>query len=103
METNNEEPLVYIVIGGVKNAGDESMTPFNALLTAPDDDTAVRSVLEALAQEGYEEADLHQIGNMDDAPDEEEFLPAYQAALSGEVALLIYEGGYDFHNPEVMD
>lgn len=88
-------PMVFIITGEVRR-GDSAMMPFNALLTGPDDDTAVRQCLEALAQEGYEEADLHQIGNLEGAPDDEPFISAYQAALEGEVAIIAYEGGYDF-------
>ena len=94
-------PLVFIIIGEVRKAGETNMIPFNALLAAPDDDTAVRHCLEALAQEGYEEADLHQIGNLDGRPDEDPYVSAYDAALEGEVAIIAYESGYDFHNPTI--
>lgn len=97
------EPMVFIIIGEVRRQAQTQMIPFNALLVAPDDDTAVRQCLEALAQEGYEEADLHQIGNLEGRPDEDPFVSAYDAALEGEVAIIAYEGGYDFNNPEVSD
>ena len=37
----------------------------HVMLRAPDDDTAVREALNALAEEGFLEADLDQIGNAD--------------------------------------
>lgn len=94
-----DEPMVFIIIGEVRQAGETDMIPFNALLAGPDDDTAVRRCLEALAQEGYEEADLHQIGNLEGRPDEDPFISAYEAALEGEVAIIAYEKGYDFSDP----
>lgn len=96
---NEEDIMVFIIIGEVRKKGETEMFPFNALLAGPDDDTAVRSCLEALAQEGYEEADLHQIGNLEGRPDEEPFVSAYDAALEGEVAIIAYEQGYDFGGP----
>lgn len=92
----NDEVIVFIVIGEVKKEKEGEMIPFNALLASPDDDTAVRIILETFASEGYLEADLHQIGNLEGEPEEEDFKGAYQAAMAGEVALIFYEGGYDF-------
>lgn len=93
---HDNESMIFIVIGEVKKEKDGDMIPFNALLAAPDDDTAVRVILETFASESYIEADLHQIGNLEGEPEDEEFKEAYSAALSGEVALIFYEGGYDF-------
>lgn len=90
------EALIFIIIGEVKKQKDEDMIPFNALLAAPDDDTAVRLVLESFASEGYIETDMHQIGNLEGKPRDEEFQEAYDAAVAGEVALIFFEGGYDF-------
>lgn len=101
MESDDEiadEPWnVFVIVGEVRRAEGE-MFPFNALLMAPDDDTAVRMALEALAQEGYEEADLHQIGNIEERPEDPHFQPAYDSALGGEIAIISFEGGYDFGN-----
>jgi hypothetical protein len=93
-ETGDEPWNVFVIVGEVRRAGGE-MFPFNALLMAPDDDTAVRMALEALAQEGYEEADLHQIGNIEERPDDPHFQPAYDSALEGEIAIISFEGGFD--------
>ncbi|MFK7902014.1 MAG: transcriptional regulator [Nitratireductor sp.] len=91
----NEDIMIFILIGEVKKEQDEEPIPFNALLAAPDDDSAVRIILETFANEGYLEADLHQIGNLEGEPEEEEFKAAYAAACQGEVALIFFEGGYD--------
>ena len=87
-----DEPMVFIILGEVRRADEAEMLPFNCLLAAPDDDSAVRQCLEALAQEGYEEANLNQIGNLEGEPDEEPFASAYQSALEGEIAIIAYDG-----------
>lgn len=92
-ETSGSESLVFVITGSVKRADSAGQIPFNTLLSAADDDSAVRNCLNALAQEGYEEANLDQIGNVLDRPHEEEFQGAYDAALKGEVALVVFESG----------
>ncbi len=84
-------PVVYIVIGRVWK--DEDTSPakaitIHALLTAPDDDDAVRKTLEALSSQGFVEAELDQIGVVDGEPDEPLYEGAYQDALSGNVAIV---------------
>jgi hypothetical protein len=100
---DEDEPMVFIIIGEVRKPAQTKMIPFNALLVAPDDNTAVRQCLEALAQEGYEEADLNQIGNLEGRPDEDPYISAYDAALEGEISIIAFEQGYDFNNPAVTD
>ncbi|MBL1405222.1 MAG: transcriptional regulator [Rhizobiales bacterium] len=95
LNSSNIASMIFLLIGEVQKVKDAKKIPFNALLAAPDDDTAVRIILETFASEGYLHADLHQIGNLDGEPEEEEYKAAYQAAANGEVALIFYEGGYD--------
>jgi len=63
----------------------------HVMLMAPDDDSAVRRALESLAAEGYAEAELDQIGEMQEEPDEEPHLSAYQGALEGEVSIVTFD------------
>jgi hypothetical protein len=82
---------VIIITGRVwKRKGGES-EGVHVMLTAPDDDSAVRRALESLAAEGYAEAELDQIGEMEGEPDEEPHLSAYQGALEGEVSIVTFE------------
>ncbi|MGI9401177.1 MAG: transcriptional regulator [Rhizobiaceae bacterium] len=90
-ETNSEDPLVFLITGTVKQRDSISLIPFNALLVAADDDSAVRNCLNALAREGHQEANLDQIGNLLDRPEEEKFQNAYDAAVAGEVALVFFK------------
>jgi hypothetical protein len=87
---DNEPRAVTIITGRVwrKKGGDSEGV--HVMLVAPDDDTAVRTALEALAKEGYAEAELDQIGDMEGVPDEEPHLSAYQGALEGDVSIVTF-------------
>ena len=82
------DSLVFIIIGRVFRFKGDEPTDIHMILASPDDDTAVRNALNALAAEGYEEADLDQIGVMEAMPDDEPHASAYQGALEGEIAII---------------
>ena len=88
MNDNEEQIPVYIIVGQARLKKDGSAERVHVMLTAADDDTAVRKSLEALAREGYVEADLDQIGEITAMPDEEPHASAYQGALEGEIAIV---------------
>jgi hypothetical protein len=89
---DNDEPRPVMIITGrvwkKKNGKPEGV---HVMLMAPDDDSAVRRALESLAAEGYAEAELDQIGEMQEEPDEEPHLSAYQGALEGEVSIVTFD------------
>lgn len=88
---DNEERSVTIVTGRVwRNKGGEA-EGVHVMLVAPDDDSAVRTVLDALAREGYAEAELDQIGDMQGVPDDEPHLSAYQDAVDGSVSIVTFD------------
>lgn len=87
---DNNRPPVFIIVGQVRKESSGVSEQVHVLLTAPDDDTAVRNALEALAREGYAEADLDQIGEIFDEPEEEPHISAYQGALEGEVSIVTF-------------
>ena len=89
------EPSVFIIIGRVWTVRDGPEAPVHILLTAPDDDSAIRTALEALSERGYEEAEFDQIGTLVDAPDEEPHASAFQGALEGEVAIVAFAEGLE--------
>lgn len=90
MNDNDQKPVTIIVgrVWRIKGGPSEGV---HVLLTAPDDDSAVRRALESLASEGFVEAELDQIGEMQGAPDDEPHLSAWQGALEGEVAIVTFE------------
>lgn len=66
-----DTPAVFIIIGQTSRRKGGEMRPVHVMLTAPDEDTAVRLCLDALSAKGYAEADLDQIGELEGPPDEE--------------------------------
>ncbi|WP_173931456.1 transcriptional regulator [Chelativorans sp. Marseille-P2723] len=88
---DNEERSVTIITGRVWREQGSPSEGVHVMLVAPDDDTAVRLALEALAQEGYAEAELDQIGEIEGAPDEEPHLSAWQGATEGEIAIVTFD------------
>jgi len=86
--TTLDDPMVFIIIGkAYEREGDEGID-IHVMLSAPDDDTAVREALNALSEEGFLEADLDQIGTLTGAPEDEPHASAYKGALEGEVAII---------------
>lgn len=86
---------VFIIIGRVWPVKDGPEAAIHILLAAPDDDSAIRTALNALAERGYEEAEFDQIGTLVAAPDEEPHASAYQGALEGEVAIVTFAEGLE--------
>ena len=87
-DNNLDGPMVFIIIGKAYEEADSEGADIHVVLRAPDDDSAVREALNALAEEGFIEADLDQIGVLEAAPVDEPHASAYQGALTGEVAII---------------
>ncbi len=88
-DNNSDGPMVFIIIGkAFEQDGGEEGVDIHVILRAPDDDSAVREALNALADEGFLEADLDQIGVLEGEPDDEPHASAYKGALGGEVAII---------------
>jgi hypothetical protein len=88
---NEQERSVTLITGRVRRRKGGKAEGVHVMLVAPDDDSAVRRALESLAAEGYAEAELDQIGDMDGVPDDEPHLSAWQGALEGEVSIVTFE------------
>jgi hypothetical protein len=88
---NEQERSVTLITGRVRRRKGGKAEGVHVMLVAPDDDSAVRRALESLAAEGYAEAELDQIGDMDGVPDEEPHLSAFQGALEGEVSIVTFD------------
>ncbi len=84
----SEGPMVFIIIGKGYESDNSEGVDLHIMLKAADDDGAVREALNALAEEGFIEADLDQIGMLTEVPSEEPHASAYQGAVDGEVAII---------------
>lgn len=88
---NDQERAVTLITGRARTRKDGDWQGLHLLLVAADDDSAVRRALESLAAEGYVEAELDQIGDMEGEPDDEPYLSAWQGALEGEVSIVTFD------------
>ena len=89
MPTDNPEPkTVHLVVADVWKAKEEDPRQVHLLLMNDDADGLVQTALQILANEGYEEAELLEIGTLTEEPEEEPHLSAYRNALTGQVALI---------------
>ncbi|RLQ87799.1 transcriptional regulator [Notoacmeibacter ruber] len=96
--SDGESSTVQIITGRVWREKDEAAERVHILLSAPDDDTAVRRAAQSLQQEGFAEVEFEQIGEILEEPDEEPHASAYQGALEGEIAIIIVDD--DEHNED---
>ncbi len=94
-EANGEDtpPVVYLIMGRAwkEEGGDEEEgIPFHVMVTAPDDDGAVRRAVEALGEQGFVDAALDQLGYITEVPEEEFFVQPYKDALAGNVSVITF-------------
>lgn len=87
-DNSNDGPMVFIVIAKGYETADSEGVDLHILMSAADEDSAVREALNALSEEGFLEADLDQIGVLMGAPEEEPHASAYKGALQGEVSII---------------
>ena len=64
------------------------------MLVAPDDDSRGAHRARIADREGYAEAELDQIGDMEGRPTTSRIMSAYQGALEGEVSIVTYRPGF---------
>lgn len=83
-----DAPMVFIIIGKAYEQEGGDGIDIHIILRAADEDSAVREALNALADEGFAEADLDQIGMLTAMPDDEPHASAFQGAVEGEVAII---------------
>lgn len=86
---DNTPPPVMLITGRARLDSDSEPSAMQILLIAPDDDSAVRRALDALRRRGYAQVELDRIGEVEDEPEDEPQLSAYQGALEGEVSIVL--------------
>lgn len=89
MNDNQINP-VTIITGRVWKRKNGKAEGVHVLLVAPDDDSAVRSALNALSGKGYAEVEFDQIGELDSLPTDEPHLSACQGAIEGEISVITF-------------
>ena len=90
---DNEGPTVTVIVGRARRRKGGRPDSVHVMLIAADEDAAVRAALGALQGQGFVEAELDRIGEMEGMPDEEPHASAFQGALEGEVSIVVLDGG----------
>jgi len=90
--TENDSPVVHLVIADVWNEGEEESIEVHILLKSDEDEDLVQTVLAILSEEGYNEAELVEMGTITEEPEEEPHKSAWHTARTGEVALIEFDG-----------
>ncbi|GAA0601623.1 hypothetical protein [Paenochrobactrum glaciei] len=91
-ETPKTDLPVHLIIADVWNEGSDESIEVHLLLTNKEDENLVDLALSILAEEGYHEAELLEVGTIEDQPDEEPHRSAWETARGGEVALIEFDG-----------
>jgi len=96
MSSTTEAPKcelpVHLIIADVWHEDSDESIEVHLLLTNKEDEDLVQLALGILAEEGYHEAELLEIGTIEDQPDEEPHRSAWETARTGEVALIEFDG-----------
>ncbi|SDP10544.1 hypothetical protein SAMN05428967_1214 [Phyllobacterium sp. YR620] len=79
---------VNLIVADVWKEKDEDPRQVHLLLITDDTENLVNIALQILANEGYDEAELLEIGTITEEPDEEPHRSAWQNALTGQAALI---------------
>lgn len=90
--SGNDSPTIHLVIAHAWNEGEESPVEVHLLLKESENDDLVQTVLSILADEGYQEAELLEMGTLTEQPDEEPHKSAWETAIEGQVALIEFDG-----------
>lgn len=93
IEGEDGPPIVYLIMGRAwkdEGGAEEDGIPFHVMVTAVDDDEAVRRSVEALAEQGFVDAALDQLGYITEVPEEEFFVAPYNDALAGNVSVITF-------------
>ncbi len=79
---------VQLIVADVWKENDEEPRQVHLLLMTNDTDNLVNIALQILANEGYDEAELLEIGTLTEEPEEEPHRSAWKNALTGQAALI---------------
>lgn len=88
---NPETKTVHLVVAEVWKEPEGDSLAVHLLFVNETEEDVVTMALNVLANAGYEEAELHEIGTLDGEPDEEPHKSAWATALTGEVALIEFD------------
>ncbi|GGA80624.1 hypothetical protein GCM10011491_04870 [Brucella endophytica] len=88
----NTPKEVFLIVADVWKEKDSEPVLVHLLLTAGGEEDIVTTALNILADQDYEEAEVTEVGTITEEPEEEPYKSAWKTALSGEAALIEFEG-----------
>lgn len=86
---------VFLIIADAWNDGESDPVNIHILMQSEPDEDVVQAALEILASEGFTEAEINEIGTLTEQPEEEPYLSGYNTALSGQVAMIEFDGSHE--------
>ncbi|KXF77876.1 hypothetical protein ATN84_25170 [Paramesorhizobium deserti] len=86
--TTDEPKQVHLVVADVWKDKDGEPALVHLLFTGNEGEDLISVALNILAGQGYEEAELTEIGTLTEEPEEEPHRSAWKTALNGEAALI---------------
>lgn len=91
-DTNPDSNEVYLIIADAWKEGESDPVNVHILFKSEPEEDVIQAALEILASEGFAEAEISEIGTLTEQPEEEPYLSGYNTALSGQVAMIEFDG-----------
>ena len=88
MPSESAPPVIHLIVADVWKGKDDEPRQVHLLFATDDTENLVNIALQILANEGYDEAELLEIGTITEEPEEEPHLSAWRNALTGQAALI---------------
>ncbi|WOC17139.1 hypothetical protein [Pseudochrobactrum sp. MP213Fo] len=93
--TQPDSNEVYLIIADAWKDSESDPVNIHILMKSEPDEDVIQAALEILASEGFAEAEISEIGTLTEQPEEEPYLSGYNTALSGQVAMIEFDGSHD--------
>ncbi|HWD11869.1 hypothetical protein P8H26_00625 [Pseudochrobactrum sp. sp1633] len=94
-DTNPDSNEVFLIIADAWKEGESDPVNVHILLKSEPEEDVIQATLEILANEGFAEAEITEIGTLTEQPEEEPYLSGYNTALSGQVAMIEFDGSHE--------
>ncbi|PYE85201.1 hypothetical protein [Phyllobacterium leguminum] len=89
--TVDEPQQIHLLVADVWRENDSEPILVHLLFVGTAGEDIVTTALNILADQGYDEAELTEMGTLTEEPDEEPHRSAWKTALGGEAALIEFE------------
>lgn len=86
---------VFLIIADAWKDGESDPVNVHIMLKSEPDEDVIQATLEILANEGFAEAEISEIGTLTEQPEDEPYLSGYNTALSGQVAMIEFDGSHE--------